>query len=82
MRIPDLIIKCVVYLGIGVVNEKTGEKSISYKGTGFFVSVKATKADASFMFLVTARHVAEKANANHFFVRLNTAAGKSMDCWI
>ena len=79
MVIPDEVRKCVVYLGIDDGRGAPPE-SIAYKGTGFFVGVPARKVPgASFMFLVTAKHVADALSGKRFWVRANLKNGKSMN---
>jgi hypothetical protein len=78
MRIPDEVRKCVVYLGTEVA-DGAGGKKIRYGGTGFFVSKPSKIADASFSFLVTAKHVADKLMGQTIYIRVNTQDGKSMN---
>jgi len=79
MRIPDEVRKCVVYLGIES-GPGTPPQNIKYGGTGFFVGVPAKKVhEASFMFLVTAKHVADALGSGAFWVRANLKNGKSMN---
>jgi hypothetical protein len=76
MRIPDTVRKCVVYLGVGT---GSSVQNIHYGGTGFFIAKTSKKAaGASFLFLVTAKHVAEELIGKQFYVRVNTTNGKFM----
>ncbi len=78
MRIPDEVRKCVVYLGLEESIGSTMQKK--YRGTGFFVGIQSTKIPgASYLYLVTAKHVATKLIGKTFYVRLNTTNGKSLD---
>lgn len=76
MRIPEELKKCVVYLG----NEESidGVNQIKYRGTGFFVAVPFEKIpDSHFLYLVTAKHVADKLLHKNFYVSVNTKTGKA-----
>lgn len=79
MIIPDEVRKCVVYLGTESGNGSP-PKNIKYGGTGFFVGVGAKKVrDASFMFLVTAKHVADALEGRKVWIRANRRDGTSMN---
>jgi hypothetical protein len=79
MRIPDEVRKCVVYLGSESGNGSPPQ-NIKYGGTGFFIGVGAKKVpDASFMFLVTAKHVADALKGKTVWVRVNRKNGTSMN---
>lgn len=79
MRVSDTIKKSVVFFGL---RSERDRNAIDYRGTGFFVGVPLTgkEADrrAGFLYLVTARHVAEKLAGREFVVRTNTRDGKSV----
>jgi hypothetical protein len=76
MRIPDNLKKCVVFIGV-----KTPEQNISqikYIGTAFIVSVPSSKVPkSSFVFLVTAKHVARKIENKECYLRANLKSGSS-----
>jgi hypothetical protein len=76
MRIPDNLKKCVVFIGI-----KTPEQNIEqikYIGTAFIVSVPSSKVPrGSFIFLVTAKHVARKIENKECYLRVNLKSGGS-----
>ncbi|HWD92654.1 MAG TPA: hypothetical protein VG938_09915 [Verrucomicrobiae bacterium] len=73
MRIPDVIKKAVVFIGI---QAEPGD--IKFCGTGFFISMPSTRVpNHNFIYLITARHVVEGINGRDFYVRLNTKDGKS-----
>jgi hypothetical protein len=60
MRVPDEIQKCVVFLGtfVPTLSDKVG---LSYIGTAFFIGIPSqTKSGVSYIYLVTAKHVAER----------------------
>jgi len=79
MVIPDEVRKCVVYLGAEYGNG-TPPQNIKYGGTAFFVAVAAKKVpESSFMFLVTAKHVADALEGKKVWVRVNRKNGTSMN---
>lgn len=83
MRVPDIVLKSAVFLGL---DGPTGKE---YGGTGYIISVDYgpgyvfTSEDAGFnkgiryplMFLATAAHVAEKLEATDFYIRANRRHG-------
>lgn len=74
MRVPDDVLKCVVFVGL-----QSGNKKI-YSGTAFIVSVLAERLhDTSHTYLVTANHVADKLEKKEFWVRANLRAGGHED---
>jgi hypothetical protein len=77
MKIPDEVRKCIIYMGIEVPDGD--KKKIHWAGTGFLVNLMAEKIPgASFLFLVTAKHVADHLVGRDFYVRANTKGGKAM----
>ena len=58
MRVPDDVLKSVVFLGR--VLEKGSTREFRFLGTGFFVSVPSSLPDLAYVYLVTAQHVADK----------------------
>jgi hypothetical protein len=77
MRIPETVRKCVVYLGVGKSDGKNHQ--IQYGGTGFFIGVDSKRiSGTSFLYLVTARHVADKLKHPNFWLRANTRDGRAM----
>jgi hypothetical protein len=66
MRVPDPILKSVVFIG---VRNEDGEPV--YRSTAFFVSVPGAFGELSWIYLVTAKHVAEKIAHLPFVVRVN-----------
>jgi len=75
MRVPDAIRDCVAYLGL-LVTDASGEQKVSLGGTGFFVMLESGDIPGlSYIFLVTAAHVAEKLEGKDFAIRMNTKAG-------
>lgn len=76
MRIPDNVKRCVCFIGVKTSGE--GSEGIKYIGTAFIVSVPGTRVtNRSFVFLVTAKHVAVKIKERECFIRANLKAGGS-----
>jgi hypothetical protein len=75
MRIPDTILKCVVFIG-----RREGEE-IKYRGTGFLVAVGHEEDGVKFSFghLVTAKHTADAIQGAAFYVRANLRTGAVED---
>ena len=73
MRVPDGVRKCVVFLGL-----PNGEERVSFIGTAFFVLIPSSVEGTSYIYLVTAKHVAEKLENNPFVLRINTKDGQSV----
>lgn len=69
MRVPDEILKSVVFIGTN------DEPEPVYRGTGFLVSTPGAYGDVSWIFLVTARHIAERLEGSDFVVRVNREGG-------
>lgn len=67
MRVPDLILKCAVFLG------QDTEDGKRYKGTGYVVI--EYRPEKSFLFLLTAAHVAEELDGFDFYIRANRRDG-------
>jgi hypothetical protein len=93
VKVPDEILKCVVFLGTFVPELSSGVR-LSFIGTAFFVAVPSPTLGRAFIYLVTAKHVTERlalawkdlerhnkelANScrNCFFLRINTKNGRS-----
>jgi hypothetical protein len=68
MRVPDQIIKTVLFIGLPDMPEP------EYRGTGFIVTVPGTQSN-HFAFMVTARHVAERLQGKEFYIRANKRDG-------
>lgn len=76
MRIPDEILKCVVYLYFQEKDEPDEERRAI--GTAFFVGIRSKTAERVYPYLVTAKHcVAEPMERGTIFVRINTVDGSS-----
>ncbi len=73
MRLPDEVLKSVVFLG-----KKKGSE-IQYGGTGFLVCVTQVEAGRTFQFgyLVTANHVARQIGGDVFYIRVNQREGQA-----
>jgi hypothetical protein len=93
MRVPDEILKCVVFLGTFVPSSPRGTR-LCFIGTAFFVAIPSSTPGRAYVYLVTARHVAEKLELAYkdleryseqlaleckdcFILRINTTNGKS-----
>lgn len=81
MRLPDEILKCVVFLGCKVPNKVTGAHEDVLGGSGFFVGLPI-EGGGELICLVTARHVAEKIHDGEFFIRANRKQGTAKDYWL
>lgn len=68
MRVPDQIKKCVLFVGLPEMDPDC------YRGTAYIVTVPGYNNN-HFVFLVTARHVAEKLEGKEFYVRANKKHG-------
>jgi hypothetical protein len=69
MRVSDQIFKSVVFIGA-----KNDQGEPVYRGTAFLVSVPGAHGDPSWIYLVTAGHVAKKIENSDFVVRVNRPA--------
>lgn len=75
MRIPDEVFKCVVFVGL---DKPTLPMGVDFIGTAFFVLVPSSIKGTSYIYLVTAKHVAEKLGNRDFIIRINTRDGRSL----
>lgn len=81
MRVSEEVKKCVVFLGLEVLNEHQ-KPVVHFAGTGFMVGVRAKKNENnSFIYLVTAKHVEVELRNKEFAVRANTKEGKAEVFW-
>ena len=78
MRIPDAIRKNVAFLG-RKITKGGSEESLWFGGTGFFINVPAATRDRWYVYLVTAKHVAEQLSLGDWLVRINMVNGKFED---
>ncbi|MBA7673314.1 hypothetical protein ES703_81509 [subsurface metagenome] len=77
MRVPDEVRQCVAFIGLPVTIPDA-QQGIRFQGTAFFVSVPSESMEGkSYIYLVTAKHVAIKLEGKTFMVRINTNDGKS-----
>jgi hypothetical protein len=75
MRVPEEVRKCVVYLGTLITNPD-GQQAMHPKGTAFFVSLPSERIQGTdYIYLVTAKHVAEQLQGSEFAVRVNLTGG-------
>jgi hypothetical protein len=77
MRVPDISRKNTVFLGR--VIQKGREESLEFGGTGFLVSVNSVRPCHFYLFLVTAKHVAEELARGDWVMRVNTKDGGFKD---
>ena len=79
MRVPDEIRQCVIYLGSPTVMAD-GRDAMRPRGTGFFVSIplRIEGSNTAYIYLVTAKHVADSLGDKPFKIRINTNDGRSM----
>jgi site-specific DNA recombinase len=76
MRIPDNLKKCVVF--IGIKEPQDSMEQMRYIGTAFIVSVPSLKVpNSSFLYIVTAKHVARKIENKECYLRANLKASGS-----
>jgi hypothetical protein len=75
MRVPDEVLKCVVFLGI------EHGASVKWVGTGFLVSLEEREGEGTFRFtyLVTANHVADDLDGVPFKIRANRKSGEAIE---
>lgn len=79
MRVPDIVRDCVVFIGTQEV-DASGQLSIEWGGTGFFVSLEhEPDPTLSFVYLVTAQHVVQAVQSKGFIIRANTKNGEAMN---
>lgn len=77
MRVPDEVRQCVVFVGLPQTL-KDGQQILSFKGTAFFIAIPSESIQGrSYIYLVTAGHVAMKLEGSPFLVRANTKDGGS-----
>lgn len=77
MRVPDEVRQCVVFVGLPELRPN-GQQVLSFRGTAFFVAIPSeTIQGQSYIYLVTAKHVAVALAAQPFLVRANTKDGRS-----
>lgn len=79
IRVPEEIQQCVVFLG-RFETRSDGSRMLSLQGTVFFVSITIDATDVgrqSFVYLVTARHVAEILEGKEAGIRANTPNGNA-----
>jgi hypothetical protein len=70
VRIPDELLKCVGF--IGEVTHKEGtEEYGDLHATGFFVSVRSKATLGSFVYFVTAKHVAKELDGHEVYFLVN-----------
>ncbi len=73
MRIAEVALKCVVFIGLPRGDDLAVKPILG--GTGFFVDVPSADRRFYTTYLVTARHIAEKIEGRVAIVRMNAAGG-------
>jgi hypothetical protein len=73
MLVPDMIRNCVVFVGRTVTKGSRVEDSLG--GTAFVVGVPGKRPNRTFLYLVTARHVAQELSLGNPLARMNTKSG-------
>jgi hypothetical protein len=73
VRIPNVSLKCVVYIG-----NATAKGTFKAKGTGFIVSLQRVEDEPPIFYLVTADHVRRGlVDDRNFAIRINDSDGKA-----
>ena len=82
MRLPDEVLKSVVFLGREEHDPKTWRTKTIFRGTAFFVATPVG-CGVNLLSLVTAKHVAERfEKTGPFCIRVNTHDGGSQTIWV
>jgi hypothetical protein len=75
MRVNEEVLQCVVFICLPQVMPN-GKKGTSFIGTAFFVGVPSNQLKGrSYVYLVTAKHVAERFGDKPFLLRVNDKKG-------
>lgn len=78
MRVPEAVRKSVVFCARAL--ESGSQPKVVFRGTGFMVSVPSDKLpDVRYLYIVTARHVADPMLLGDWIIRMNTKCGKVLD---
>jgi hypothetical protein len=78
MRVPDEVRECVVFLGVATPGED-GEREYKCAGTGFLTAVDCeARPGRPFLYVVTAKHVADRLVERNFVIRLNRQDGTAI----
>lgn len=78
MRVPDEVRQCVVFIGLPEARPQ-GQQVHAFRSTAFFVAVPSETIQGwNYIYLVTAKHVAERLENRTFYIRANTKDGRSM----
>jgi len=77
MRIPDVILKCVGFIGEGTGRDSSGAVQGDLYATGFFVMIPFEEPYSRFTFayFVTAKHVAEELRGRDVYFLVNKKGG-------
>lgn len=74
MRADQQVLQCVVFICVDKDTSNEKERR-NFIGTAFLVGIPSNQEGISFVYLVTARHVAEKISDKPFFARINDRKG-------
>lgn len=75
MRVNEEVRKCVCFICVPKASFNI-DRAVTLVGTGFFASVESKQdPEISYVYLVTAKHLAEKLVDKTFLVRMNTKMG-------
>lgn len=80
MRLNDEVRKCVVFVG-----RPRPDGGLTITGTGFLVSMDAPRVGSHagyFVYLVTARHVADRLPAERFGIHVRLKSGQTSVLWV
>jgi len=76
MKVPEAARKCVCFIALPTYSPDGSMTIDRLIGTAFFVGVSSKSIDGiSYTYLVTAKHVAEKAGQGPWWVRMNNKSG-------
>jgi hypothetical protein len=79
MRVPETILKSVVFLGHFAKGAKRGnEEQLILGGTAFVVSIPGLNPEILYRYLVTARHSVLKLSGKDAAIRVNTDSGSHL----
>jgi hypothetical protein len=76
MRLPDVVLKCVTFIGEVTSQESDESLSGDLLATGFFVSVPSARVRGiSYQYCVTAKHIAKDLEGREIFAVVNKQGG-------
>jgi hypothetical protein len=75
VRVPDVMLKCVGFVGEAVGRDENGNAYGDLLATGFFVSVPGERVLSHFVYFVTAKHVARDLRGKEAYFLVNKLGG-------